>query len=50
MVRSHPAIVPQVPASAKNAWGEVFQLLTKYLEYLRKLRDEEFAKKPLSEL
>jgi len=28
MVRSHPAIVSQVPPSAKNAWGAVFQLLT----------------------
>jgi len=28
MVRSHPAIVPQVPPSAKNAWGAVFRLLT----------------------
>ena len=28
MVRSHPAIVLEVPPSAKIAWGAMFQLLT----------------------
>ena len=36
------------PAPVKD--GESIEAQRKYLEYLRKLRDEEFAKKPLSEL